>query len=102
MARREVVEIICDRCKRVETQSPSSVPDKEKVAQELLIDFHGKKVVYEDLCRKCRKTVGNYYDKITKAPEEEEVQVKKPEDGPSPSPEPAPKGGLFRRSKATG
>lgn len=99
MARREVIEIICDRCKRVETQAPSSVPDKEKVAQELIINFHGKKVVYDDLCRKCRKTVSNYYDKIIKAPEEEEP-TKKPEE--TPTPEPAPKGGLFRRSKATG
>ena len=98
MARREVIEITCDRCERTETQAPGMIAARDKMSHEFSITLHGKSIQYEDLCRSCRKTLANYYDKVIKAKVEQDAPPKKP---PTPAPAP-PKTGLFNRSKAAG
>ncbi len=76
MARRQVIELRCDRCERVETQ-----PLNEKTKEfkfELEVSFQGQKVEYEDLCRRCRSAVENYFKSMTKQPEEEKESTPKP------------------------
>lgn len=70
MARREVVEVVCDRCNRTETQAPGSLPKTD--GPEATFRFHGAVVDYNDLCRRCRDTLANYFSKITKVKEEDE------------------------------
>jgi len=65
MARRQVLEIICDRCERVETQTLESSPNKEEGGKEMIIALHGERVEYGDLCQKCRKTLKNYFNLVT-------------------------------------
>lgn len=73
MARRRVVEVTCDRCKRTETQGVDEDPTlRAKVGKELVVVFHGQSIEYEDLCRRCRSAVENYYNRMTKQAEEEE------------------------------
>jgi NMD protein affecting ribosome stability and mRNA decay len=104
MARREVVEIVCDRCNRTETQAPGSVAKRDGMNFEFTVNFHGKQVQYEDLCRRCRSSLSNYYDKIIKAKDDEPLKAEeKPAQATSVAPTPPPKtGGLFSRSKAAG
>lgn len=96
MARREVIEISCDRCKRLETQAKG---DRSKLTEgdshEFKISLHGKETSYEDLCKSCRKTLSNYYDKIIKA------KMDPIEKKTIPKVAPVPPGG-FNRSKAAG
>ncbi len=67
MARREVIEISCDRCKRIETQGKT----KEDIPRpEFTITLRGKTTSYEDLCKRCRDTLANCYSSATKAKEE--------------------------------
>lgn len=66
MARREVLEVTCDRCERVETQTKSEAKKPEGVTLELKVNFRGEAAEYEDLCRRCRDAVGSYYAKIVK------------------------------------
>jgi len=65
MARREVVEVTCDRCGRVETQASSEAP-KGDVENEVSITFHGETHSFEDLCKRCRSAVKGYYERIAK------------------------------------
>lgn len=62
MARREVIEISCDRCNRTETQNKSEVRTGEE--PEITIKMGNVKVEYPDLCRRCRTSVKNYFDHI--------------------------------------
>lgn len=76
MARREVIEVRCDRCSRVETQNKDELPDyvgksEEKGKYEFSIKFRDKRVTYGDLCRRCRRTLSNHYQKIIMADEDE-------------------------------
>ena len=81
MARREVIEVTCDRCTRTETQSPDSIPKKGATGPEASFKFHDQEVSYDDLCRRCRDSLGNYFSKIIKEKVEDEeaspVQVVK-------------------------
>ena len=101
MARREVVEVVCDRCSRTETQAPDSGPKTEGPEAKFML--HDAEVVYQDLCRRCRDTLGNYYSKIIKAKEEEEKKppVKAVDTGKQTTAQ-AVKKGLFNRGKAAG
>ena len=79
MARRQVIEVTCDRCKRTETQSTDDDPDRRaKIGKELAITFHGQVFEYEDLCRRCRGAVENYFNKMTKSMEDEKSPEVKP------------------------
>ena len=64
MAKRQVFEITCDRCKRAEVQ-PMTDQSKSQVP-ELEITHRGTKVVYQDLCIRCQEAVENYFASITK------------------------------------
>jgi hypothetical protein len=70
MARRQVVEIICDRCKRTETQEDKPRPQGEQPG--LVITYKGKQVQFDDFCRRCDSTVENYVNKLLKKPEDDE------------------------------
>lgn len=89
MARRQVVEIKCDRCQRVENQE---VVQASPVAEELVVTFQGQTVKYGDLCKRCREACANYFKSMTKQLEEE----KKSKEVPEPKKEiPEPKGGFL-------
>jgi hypothetical protein len=53
MARCEVVQVQCDRCKRIELRPPQ--PPKDKPDFEL--SYLGEKVVFPDLDEPCRETL---------------------------------------------
>lgn len=78
MARREVIEIICDRCSRTETQEPLTEAAITKAEFELKVTFHDQSVQYQDLCKRCRKACEGYFKSMTKQVEQEEKLV---EDG---------------------
>jgi len=69
MARRQVVEVTCDRCKKTETQDTESAPTEGK---ELEVHFRGQSVNYADLCKRCRSACENYFKSMTKQVEEVE------------------------------
>lgn len=54
MARCEVVQIQCDRCKRTELRTPSP----PKVVSDIEIQYLGRRIVFPDLCETCKETVG--------------------------------------------
>ena len=79
MARRQVVELACDPCGRVETQ-PAELHGQTRPSKfELEVSFNGQEVKYEDLCRRCRNAVENYFHNMTKQPEEEVEKEAEPE-----------------------
>jgi hypothetical protein len=90
MARREVIEINCDRCKRTETQPISAQPASN--SPELEITFQGQKIVYSDLCKRCRDAVTGYFKQMT-------MQMSPKEEPANPAAPVAeqPKKGLFAR-----
>jgi hypothetical protein len=53
MARMEVVQVQCDRCKRVETR----VPQPAKTTPDFEVLFLGRKILYQDLDQPCRETM---------------------------------------------
>lgn len=73
MARREVLEVVCDRCSRTETQA------KEEVSPVNTAEFKGvmgkDTIEYADLCRRCRSAVTNYFDKIRKFDEVKDTEL---------------------------
>jgi hypothetical protein len=57
MARQPVVQLQCDRCKRV-----SLVPlAPEKALPDFEAQFKGQRLVYQDLCEPCSKTLQNVW-----------------------------------------
>lgn len=73
MARREVTEIVCDRCGRTEAQARDEVssPDEPEFEGKM-----GKDIVkYDDLCKRCRSAVANYFDKVRKVEEPKESKA---------------------------
>lgn len=87
MARRDVVEVTCDRCGRVETQTSTETtkPDKYEVS----VTFHGETVSFEDLCKRCRDAVKGYFTRLAKKPDEakpkkDNVTSIDPSENPSP------------------
>lgn len=60
MAREKVEKIQCDRCKRAELRTLSATtPDVRPPDFEA--SFMGKKLLYPDLCEKCRETIDNIW-----------------------------------------
>jgi hypothetical protein len=57
MARQEVVQVKCDRCKRVELQAPQPA----KAHPDFEARFLDKRLVYEDICSKCKETLANVW-----------------------------------------
>jgi len=60
MARREVVEVLCDRCKRKDLQDKKELSDEP----EIEIKIRGKVIVFKDLDARCRDAVTGYVNKI--------------------------------------
>jgi len=61
MARRQVVEVQCDRCSRIE-----HAPENQ-LARKITIEVTGQgPVVFEDLCTPCWKTVNNHLEQACK------------------------------------
>lgn len=63
MAREKVEKIQCDRCKRAELRPVlPNVPEVRPPDFEA--SFQGQKLVYADLCEKCRETVTNIWEEL--------------------------------------
>lgn len=92
MARRQVVEIICDRCKRTETQEDKPRPQGD--VPELVVIYKGVKVQFDDFCRRCAGTVENYMSKLLKKPEDDDAA----EPPAVPAKKPGLLGGLGRKA----
>lgn len=76
MARRQVIEIQCDRCNKVETVPTDR--DKDVVGPSLVVKFGGREVKYDDLCGKCHSAVGGYFSQMVReATKKEPVEEKK-------------------------
>lgn len=83
MARRQVVEIKCDRCDRVENQEGTAIPTG--MDDELTVTFHGKSIKYHDLCKRCRDACENYFKAMIK-----QAEPAKKEGSPAPVSPPVP------------
>lgn len=88
MAKREVLEVTCDRCGRVETQPKADV----HAEVEFFMRVHGEEVKYDDLCKRCRESLKNYAAKIRREVKEETKEDNAPE---PPVEEPVKKKGLL-------
>jgi hypothetical protein len=73
MARRQVEEVRCDRCEKVDIRPVEETKLKE--GPELEASFQGKKVRYDDLCQRCRDAVKNYFNSMTKQTDEEKAKA---------------------------
>lgn len=84
MARKQVVEIKCDRCKRAEYKDPEGASEKKP----LLILWLGTEIRYEDLCSPCAATVSRNIEQISKTLEGKSPkrETKKGESAEAPSP----------------
>ena len=88
MARREVIEVQCDRCGKVETQELGASP-KGGTTAELTVLFHSQEVIYDDLCTRCRSACEGYFKSMTK---QVERAVEEKEKAPQATP---PRPGLL-------
>jgi len=77
MARKQVLEIECDRCKKVETQPIPKGPDADKKA-EVVVSFRGEEVVYGDLCTRCRRACENYFKSMTRQTDDDKADETEP------------------------
>lgn len=85
MARREVVEVNCDRCGRTETQTSTEIP--KSTGPEVEVIFHGEKTVFGDLCKRCRDAVRGYTSRLAKKVDDS-TKIDDPVDSPTPAPSP--------------
>ncbi len=62
MARQEVIQVRCDRCKRTELQlaNPTAKTDPDFRAK-----FGGIELKYDDLCTHCRETVQRVWTELS-------------------------------------
>lgn len=68
MAKQQVVEVQCDRCKRKEYR-PNAELDAKGGPDLHLVLMNGKvDITFDDLCEPCKKTVSNYVESIKKVP----------------------------------
>ena len=71
MARRQVIEICCDRCGKTENQESGTLPSG--LQKEFSVTFHGKTTEYVDLCLRCRSAISGYVGHACRARDEEYV-----------------------------
>lgn len=57
MSRQKTELVTCDRCKRQEIQPISATPRTEP---EFSLQFAEEKLIFQDMCFRCRTTVKNY------------------------------------------
>lgn len=62
MARRDVIEIRCDRCGRVATTSG----DPGSPGDPIVLIYQGKELRFEDLCERCQRVVDDACQRITR------------------------------------
>ena len=75
MARREVLEVTCDRCKRNDLQEKSQLVETD----ELVVSFRGQTTKYHDLCSRCREAISGYFKRMVKIEEEKTLEkIEKP------------------------
>lgn len=75
MARREVIEINCDRCNKKEVQNLNEI--RANNDPELSLKFGNEEpIVFPDLCRRCRVSLKNYIDRVRMIKLEEEDKEK--------------------------
>ncbi len=60
MSRAEVIQIRCDRCKRVELLPPAP----KKTLPDFEARFGDKKLLYEDICSRCRETINSAWKEL--------------------------------------
>jgi hypothetical protein len=58
MARKAVVQVVCERCGREELQP---VSDKAKTDTDFVASYKGQSLKYEDLCGYCKETLDNLW-----------------------------------------
>jgi hypothetical protein len=93
MARRQVYEIVCDRCNKTETQEIKDGAPDAPGEPELRIKLKGKpEVSYQDLCTRCRRAVEGYAGQLTMTAEKKE-----PTDKKEPGKKAEKKPGLLKR-----
>ena len=95
MSRKQMIEVKCDRCKRVEY-----VPIKKEKKEEASLDLefkpsaggtHGRiKLKFNDLCSPCEKTIKNLIESIAreikgKSPDRKSDAKKEGDDDAAPS-----------------
>lgn len=61
MARQQVEQVQCDRCKRVELQPCLPTPRTEPT---FACSLDGKRLVYQDLCSHCRSTIERHVSEL--------------------------------------
>lgn len=93
MARRDVVEVCCDRCGRTETQGATEIPTAE--GPEVEATFHGEKIAYSDLCKRCREAVRGYFSRMAKKAEDTPEKTEAPTTEPVSTENEPKKRGLF-------
>jgi hypothetical protein len=93
MARRKVIEVICDRCGKTETQEPSQEAKAE--GPELIVEFQGERKEYSDLCIRCRSACEGYFRGLTKQVEKVGKEEKAKE---APKGKPGLLSGIGRRA----
>jgi len=71
VAKKNVIEIDCDRCGRIEHIDPETT----KMAQGLELSFQGEKISWPDLCTGCHKAVGNYLKQIKREGKKGELEI---------------------------
>lgn len=57
MARQEVVQLRCDRCKRVDLVAPTP----KKALPDFEARLGDQRLVYEDLCYRCKQALDNIW-----------------------------------------
>ena len=95
MAKRDVLEVTCDRCGRVEVQASTDAPKTKDGEPEFTGSLHGDSRVFQDMCRRCRLGVTGYFYRILNKEPERAVDLTPMEDltnGPVPSEAPKKKG----------
>ena len=93
MARREVIELVCDRCGKKDLQEKAELLE----TAELEVNFRGKRYTYKDLCSRCREAVQGYFMRMTKQEEEPKKTEEKVESKPQMAVVEGKKGLLFNR-----
>lgn len=76
MARREVIEITCDRCGKVETQTKSEI--WTGTTPLFKGSFEDGEVSFTDLCKVCRRALTNLWARIKRESTEEEAKNETP------------------------
>jgi len=70
MGRQTVIQVSCDRCKRVEhrplSEAKGNVKDGDKTNYMFRGTYKGECVEFEDLCSGCETILETYWSKISK------------------------------------